>query len=373
MVSLSIKKIAVATPGRLANMSSVILSSAVRNNLLSLQSTADLLATTQSRLATGKKVNTALENPTNFFTAAGLDSRASDITNLLDGISNGVQIVQAANTGITALQKLVDSAKSIANQALQTTAGYTTKSNVSTTIAGATADDLRGTTTYANASALSNVLFTGAPGGTTPATGTTTLGGLIGTLTGTPVNNNNTTPAPITTATLLNSPASATSNALGAMTVAPGDSFTVNGKTITFAAGAVPTTAPMGSSIAGNLVTDGTGNSTIYIGASTTTSTATVGDVLHAVDLASGVAYNNAGVITANTGQTLSSISAAGAISLNTSTGADLSITGKADFLKAFGLTTSTGSGAVTVGALRTTSSASLGSLIQDGSTLNVD
>ena len=78
-----------------------------------------MLATTQNRLATGKKVNTALDNPTNYFTAASLDNRASDINNLLDGIGNGVQVLQAANTGITSLQKLVDSAKSIANQALQ--------------------------------------------------------------------------------------------------------------------------------------------------------------------------------------------------------------------------------------------------------------
>ena len=102
-------------------MSGIVLSSSVRQNLLSLQSTADLLATTQNRLSTGKKVNTALDNPTNFFTAQGLDNRASDISNLLDGIGNGVQVLQAANTGITSLQKLVDTAKSIANQALQTT------------------------------------------------------------------------------------------------------------------------------------------------------------------------------------------------------------------------------------------------------------
>src|SRR3979411_859827 len=113
------------------SLSSITLTASVRQNLLSLQGTADLLSTTQNRLATGKKVNTALDNPTNFFTAAGLDSRASDISNLLDGISNGVQILQAANTGITSLQKLVDTAKSIANQALQTTVGYT-KSTVST-------------------------------------------------------------------------------------------------------------------------------------------------------------------------------------------------------------------------------------------------
>ena len=75
------------------SLSNITLSAAVRQNLLSLQGTADLLATTQGRLATGKKVNTALDNPTNFFTAAGLDARASDISNLLDSIGNGVQVL----------------------------------------------------------------------------------------------------------------------------------------------------------------------------------------------------------------------------------------------------------------------------------------
>src|SRR3982075_4450004 len=112
-------------------MSGIVLSSSVRQNLLSLQSTAELLATTQSRLSTGKKVNSALDNPTNFFTAASLDSRASDISNLLAGIGNGVQVLQGANTGITSLSKLVDTAKSIANQVLQQPSGYTSKANVS--------------------------------------------------------------------------------------------------------------------------------------------------------------------------------------------------------------------------------------------------
>ncbi len=130
-------------------MGDIVLSASVRQNLLSLQSTAELLSTTQTRLATGKKVNSALDNPTNFFTAAGLDARASDINNLLDSIGNGVQVLQAANTGITSLQKLVDTAKSIANQALQTPSGYTSKANVAMTGAGAgtgvaTADDLAG-------------------------------------------------------------------------------------------------------------------------------------------------------------------------------------------------------------------------------------
>ena len=112
------------------SLSNITLSASVRQNLLSLQGTADLLATTQGRLATGKKVNSALDNPTNFFTAAGLDSRASDISNLLDSIGNGVQVLQAANTGITSLSKLVDTAKSIANQVLQQPSGYTSKATV---------------------------------------------------------------------------------------------------------------------------------------------------------------------------------------------------------------------------------------------------
>src|SRR5262245_53817983 len=118
-------------------MSDIVLTAAVRQNLLSLQDTASLLSQTQTRLATGKKVNSALDNPTNFFTAAGLDARASDISNLLDSIGNGVQVLQAADTGITSLQKLVDTAKSIANQALQQPSGYSPVSNVPFTGTGA--------------------------------------------------------------------------------------------------------------------------------------------------------------------------------------------------------------------------------------------
>jgi flagellin-like hook-associated protein FlgL len=145
-------------------MSDIVLSASVRQNLLSLQSTADLLATTQNRLATGKKVNSALDNPTNYFTAAGLDSRASDINNLLDSIGNGVQVLQQANNGITSMQKLVDTAKSIANQALQATSGYSTKSQSSATVAGATASNLLGGTSTAatNAKVTSTVDLTSA-------------------------------------------------------------------------------------------------------------------------------------------------------------------------------------------------------------------
>src|SRR5277367_1743944 len=131
-------------------MSGIVLSASVRQNLLSLQSTASLLATTQNDLSTGNKVNSALDNPTDYFTSQGLNNRASDINNLLDGIGNGVQVLQAANTGITSLQSLVSNAQSIANQVLQTSTGYSTKSTVTATaITGATANNLLGAGTNA--------------------------------------------------------------------------------------------------------------------------------------------------------------------------------------------------------------------------------
>ncbi|MES2031189.1 MAG: flagellin [Pseudomonadota bacterium] len=164
-------------------MSGITLSASVRQNLLSLQSTADLLSTTQNRLATGNKVNSALDNPTNFFTAQGLNNRAGDINNLLDGIGNGVQILQAANTGITSLQKLVDSAKSIANQALQATSGYSTKSQFSTTITGATASNLLAPDTAATLTGAAtgtiaaSAALTGATGGSFAAGDTIIVNG----------------------------------------------------------------------------------------------------------------------------------------------------------------------------------------------------
>ena len=149
------------------SLSNITLTAAVRQNLLSLQGTADLLATTQGRLATGKKVNSALDNPTNFFTAAGLDSRASDISNLLDSIGNGVQVLQAANTGITSLSKLVDTAKSIANQVLQQPSGDTSRATVSigAPAAPGTATDL--TNAGANTLQGKTLIFKTASGTTT--------------------------------------------------------------------------------------------------------------------------------------------------------------------------------------------------------------
>ena len=101
-------------------MAGIVLSASVRQNLLSLQSTADMLGTVQNKLATGRKVNSALDNPKSFFTASGLTNRASDLSNLLDDMGQSIQVLKAADQGITSISKLIDSAKGKANQALST-------------------------------------------------------------------------------------------------------------------------------------------------------------------------------------------------------------------------------------------------------------
>jgi flagellin len=98
--------------------SDITLSKGVRSNLLSLQNTAQLLNRTQERLATGKKVNSALDNPINFFTSSGLSSRANDLSRLLDSVGNAVQTLQAADKGISAINTLVETAQATAKQAL---------------------------------------------------------------------------------------------------------------------------------------------------------------------------------------------------------------------------------------------------------------
>jgi flagellin len=264
-------------------MSGIVLSASVRQNLLSLQSTAALLATTQNNLATGNKVNSALDNPTSFFTAQALNNRASDINNLLDNIGNGVQVLQAANTGITSLQSLVSNAQSIANQVLQAPTGYSTKSSVTATaITGATADNLLGTGTNA-------------------------------TVTGTTIKNDNTTSVDITAATQLVGTGSGTSNDL-ATAITTGSVLTVDGKTITFSTAQTTST------------TDGSGNVTIGTGAG---STLTVQSVLSAIDGITGAA-------------TASTVNGTGQLVLSTGTTQNLVIAGSGNVLTALGLAAGT-------------------------------
>jgi len=96
---------------------SIALSSGVRTSLNALQSTAAAAQAIQNRLATGKRVNSAVDNPVNFFTASALNDRASQLTSLLDGQSNAVQTIQAASKGIDAITRLVTTAQSTIKQA----------------------------------------------------------------------------------------------------------------------------------------------------------------------------------------------------------------------------------------------------------------
>lgn len=108
-------------------MQDITLSAAVRQNLLTLQSTADMMSGVQNKLATGLKVNSALDNPNSFFTASGLNSRASDLGNLLDDMGQSLQTIKAADKGIQTITDLVETAKAKANQALQTQSQYERK------------------------------------------------------------------------------------------------------------------------------------------------------------------------------------------------------------------------------------------------------
>jgi flagellin len=97
----------------------ISLSSGVRQALSSLQSTASQQSVIQNRLATGNKVNSALDNPSSFFTASGLNNRAGDLSRLLDDMGQAVKTIEAADKGMKAITKLVESAQGTLRQALQ--------------------------------------------------------------------------------------------------------------------------------------------------------------------------------------------------------------------------------------------------------------
>ena len=335
-------------------MSGIVLSASVRQNLLSLQSTAALLATTQNDLATGNKVNSALDNPTEFFTAQGLNNRASDINNLLDSIGNGVQVLQAANTGITSLQSLIANAQSIANQVLQAPTGYSAKSSVTATaITGATANNLLGPSTAAS------VTGTAIPGAT------------------------------------------ATTTKLSALTTAitTSDSLTIDGKTISFTNSGGNTVTSSGGSLdmtnatVGDLLAAvdtitgaGTGSSTLAAGAlklsTGTTQALTIGGAagtLTALGLTAAAATPTALIPPAISGQTLQIAATGGGTATNitfgTGTGqvstlnqlntqlASNNLQASIDSTGAITITTTNNAASATVGALTGTTATQFSSL----------
>src|SRR5215470_646870 len=149
----------------------IVLSSGIRANLLSLQNTASLIGKTQERLSTGLKVNSALDNPIDFFTASSLHATANNLGNLLDAVSNAIQTVQAANNGITSITKLVQSAQALVQQAQQSAASTAT---VSGTVSGLTT-----ASSFAVTSANTILISDGTTTATITSTGNVTVQQII--------------------------------------------------------------------------------------------------------------------------------------------------------------------------------------------------
>lgn len=99
-------------------MSTISLTASMRSNLLSLQQTSDLMSQTQERLATGNKVNSAIDNPSSYYTAQSLNNRAGDLNSLLDSMGQAISTIQAADEGIEAITSFVEQAKAVATSAL---------------------------------------------------------------------------------------------------------------------------------------------------------------------------------------------------------------------------------------------------------------
>jgi len=115
-------------------MSQVNLTSAMRANLLSLQQTATLQAQTQERLATGLKVNSALDNPASFFAASGYNQRADELSTLKDNIGEAVQMINTANNGVTALKSMISNLQGQLTQASAALGTSTSATTLSQTV-----------------------------------------------------------------------------------------------------------------------------------------------------------------------------------------------------------------------------------------------
>ena len=175
------------------------ISNGVRSSLASLQTITSQAAAVQNRLATGKKVNTAVDNPVNFFTAQSLNDRSSQLKGLLDGISNGIQTVQAASKGIDGITKLVSSLQSTVKQA-QADAAQNRPTVVGTGTTLATASEAALTSKSLKDIALDKRV--GSAGDTTVATATASAAGDLGV---------DTTATPALNIQIVTNPAAATS------------------------------------------------------------------------------------------------------------------------------------------------------------------
>jgi len=138
-------------------MSEITLTASIRSNLLSLQNASKLLDTTSERLSTGKKVNSALDNPSSFFTARGLTNRASDLTGRKDGLGQAISLLQATDKSISSITTLVDQAKATAQAADEaSTAGITSLSTSAASFVGTGETGVASLSTEATAATTAN-------------------------------------------------------------------------------------------------------------------------------------------------------------------------------------------------------------------------
>ena len=273
-------------------MSDITLTAGIRNNLLSLQQTSADLTTTQEQLATGKKVNTAFDNPQSYFTSQSLTNRANDLSALLDQIGQAQQTLDAANNGLTGLTSLLEQALSTAQQAQQATTGTVNYSNITGSQA-ITADttQVTSTSTVANAIAAAGVTASTQSTATIDASGfaALTVGNTLtfklgsgATVTATFGTSNTSSSNTFDNAAglisvlstgggasgNLSTQAAATSNGSGGVTVTSNDvtnNFAVGGTNTVAAADFSATNYSLGS---GLTISDGTNNETVYYVAS---------------------------------------------------------------------------------------------------------
>src|SRR3974390_324444 len=117
----------------------IVLTAGIRQNLLSLQNTSDLQQTTQERLATGKKVNSALDNAVNFFTATALSQRANELGNLLDSMTNGINTLKAPRDGLDSIPTSIQAMQATVTQARQDANWQSPSYTIDSTTIGTTA------------------------------------------------------------------------------------------------------------------------------------------------------------------------------------------------------------------------------------------
>src|SRR5712672_2314218 len=117
----------------------IVLTAGIRQNLLSLQNTASLQQTTQQRLATGKKVNSALDNAVNYFTAGSLTSRAGELSSLLDAMTNGINTLKATDNGLSSITTTIQQMQATVTQARQDASWQSSSFSLDTTTIGTSA------------------------------------------------------------------------------------------------------------------------------------------------------------------------------------------------------------------------------------------